>query len=373
MLGLRKRDSSQLSLVLDINSSSVGGGLLWHTGGKPDILHFHRQEFYNLSENNLEMLIALRSVLLKLFEARFSGKKNPASTPFDHVLVSLAAPFYQSKIIAHETKQEKPFIFDEWLVKETIKEEKEKFIKSIGENHTTFEAKVVSINLNGYDVTLPTTVETSSAEITLVFSAADKKLIHEIENEVIKIWGVRRGICFQSFPSLFLNAVYDTYPSMTSGTLVSMTGEVSEVLDISRKKLDKVRILSFGPTTLARALATELKISLPLAYSYLTLFARGDLVEEMSQKIELVLKKVDETWQKIWRENNELSNQPVILTGEDKYLPLVRALVEGVTEGRITIFSTGNKTFLPVPGGNKIRDTRIEIIGNISSSLLKLK
>jgi hypothetical protein len=152
-----------------------------------------------------------------------------------------------------------------------------------------------------------------------------------------------------------------------------MSGEVSEALLISRKRFERLAVFPIGPGSLARAISDELKVSMPLANSYVSIFSKRAFNTEMMDRIEKIAKSVDQRWQEEWKKVFSSPAHSVILISEDKYIPVAKALVGSITEGRITVFDAPDKIFLPKSGSSRVKDSRIDIIGNMSSSLLALK
>jgi hypothetical protein len=342
------------SLVLDITPSSIEAAVLSHGSTGEEAISSFRKEFLNFSSSDTkEIVLILRSVLEKVFTT-YQGKHRGEA--FDHVLVALPAPFFESSVVTRKIQDKKQFLFDEWSLKEVIKEEEKKLRESLGEGYEVFESKVVSATLNGYEVSLPISKHTNEAEVVILFNGAEANFLRAVENEIIRLWGVKRGISFQSFVSLFLTHIYRTNPNVSSAILLTMCGETTEALVTKRKHAQEVEVIPFGPMSLVGALGKEFDVTPVLADSYLDTYREGAFNQATTEDIDRIMEKMESWFKEEW--DKVLKNGPkdIFLVVDDRYLPFMIEMVKNTSGGHVTALSS-----------------RIGTIGKISSSILNLK
>lgn len=383
-----KQDGGENTLIVDVSSGSTGAALLHTTKtGLPEIVTRTRTPFLLKSEPTKEvlesaMITSLETSLgyiageTKQLEAKHYGRS------IDKAVVTLSTPWIESFIRTAKESDDKGFVFSEKNLKEIMKLEKEEFQAKLksepGNNKEIFESAVMNLYLNGYATPSPIKERVTEADASLILSAADKKLLWKIENTLIKSVGLKRGVALHSFLFVFYKVLSHSFQNLHTALLVNMTLEMTDTLFLRHAGEPVSATLPFGPAVMAREVGDKLGIPLEITYSYLKLFADGNLDQTTTETLDRIITEKEEVWKEMWSDivDNIVKSADVpysiFLIVPSGFGRLIRTFFENIFPNRniILVGDTNNFTKELVSGGSEeLQDEKILVISSFSNLL----
>lgn len=276
------------SLVVDISSGSVGAGLVVKKPGGTELVYSYRRDL--LSPQGIEsrgfekhLLVALKAVLERVFhEGLKIFREKGFQLPLDHAMVTLSSPWIKSILLTREVKADYKFSFDRTVAEEMIKREKSNLIE---EGKFIIGPSIMSLSQNGYSVPFPSHKKSREAEVTLLGSKLSESLAENIEAEIRKIFGLKRGVQFQSLPFIMSQIFLEQEKVHNPVALVVAGGECLDIVFLAHGHVRKVVPLNFGAVILIRSISEHLLLPMSVAASALDLLGRGDLTEARQAEI----------------------------------------------------------------------------------------
>lgn len=200
-MGIFSKPAAHSVLLVDLASSSVGIGLYGVRDGRvPELAFTTRVPFAYRADFNHSLIVeacmqALRealSVTLKQGPSRLMAKGYPVS--LNHAIISFSSPWYLSEL-GNDT----------------------------GEFHRRVE------DLYGAKM------EVFESELG-VMSASEKRFIRRIEDEIIRTFGIEKGIGLSSFTFMFSRVISHAFHGIDPAIFVDMTGHTTDVLNLHSGK-----------------------------------------------------------------------------------------------------------------------------------------
>ncbi|MES2214114.1 MAG: hypothetical protein V4465_01860 [Patescibacteria group bacterium] len=295
-----KNDLSNLNLIIDISAGSIGVALVKAPkDGVPHMLASIRPTFYmkkgsSLAERENAMIQSLEDALEKLHEKVVATLPEKGTrSEISKVVIALSSPWLISKTFIKKISKDEPFLLDEVLANEALREEEGRFKKELEQEYVedteVFESRITGIFLNGYETRFPIKKRTQSADLRLIMSATKSSLIKRIENEIIKFFFVKEGVAIESFMAAYFKVFTHAFHDLHSALFVSMTSEITDVLFLKKGQSISTITLSFGTSGILDAIMAEMKAPYELAHSYLALYAENLLAGDVKDRIALIV------------------------------------------------------------------------------------
>jgi hypothetical protein len=307
-------------LIIDINSGSVGAGLVGQRENKDHSLLFATRR--NFSSGKGGMIDALRKTLKNVFVNGLPHlESNNLPSGLDRSVVVLGAPWSSSRHTKHELSSGVAFPFgDEQarvFLREQEKEHKQLF--SDESNHELFENELVSLNINGYDLSAPITHQSTRAVgAGVVSSAANSRLLRQIESEVSNVFGLERGVHIRSFP--FVSSKYGQNDSRSSvrRLVVSFSGDHTEVVEFEGGNVKGHHVFEFGPHTIVSEISSNLDMPHKVAHSHLKLFSQNALDEKRSKEIKNLVSDLEYKWNEEWKGRGPIAEEVYLVSDPEE-------------------------------------------------------
>lgn len=345
-----KRESEAI-LVIDIDSGSTGAATIrTHREGVPELVSSARNPFILPDRPTPE---SMKSAMLASLKLSLSETVSKLGGPAHIALVTLSSPWLSTHQKTVVVENGKGFVFDRSMINKIIAEEAELFATMLKETFTEdseiFEAAITNLYLNGYEVPGPMKEKVKKAEVSFILSATTKELLRNIEDEIIRAVGVKKGVMYQSFMFAFFKVLSHSYQNLHSALLINMSSEITDILFLRNGVSAHNATLPFGPTSVARTLSAKLAIPLEVAYSYLTVFASQEFDSETTSLIDQTLLAVEDEWKRLWQTMGESIPQgkdvpyAVFLVVPRGFEAFVKTFLESVLPGRsIIVLGEGN-------------------------------
>lgn len=285
-------------LILDITSGTVGGIVISkNESGQINVLKTYREIFpFNkpLGGKSIHttMLGALNKVMHEL--SKTSGRVNSV-----HFIMS--SPWITSETKNVLLKFDKPTIVSEHVVKKAIKDEEERFSKTLNlesnrkEKVTIIESKITDIKVNGYSVETVLGETAKELQISFFVSLSTERVTDEIKKEMYRHYRIS-NIQFHS--SAISTLLFLDNLGIKSQDIVFMNihGEVTELAHVNHGRIVGWGSIPVGTRTLMRKYAERSRVSNHLALSDISLVVTGLLTDTAMDTKKDNLEKVQEDW-----------------------------------------------------------------------------
>lgn len=299
----------KLVAIFDIGSGSVGGALVKMPQNKknlPVIIKSTRVDIVDREEIDFDLF--LKDMILALGFASRNLYESKLGAP-DEIFCVLASPWYISETRLIKMSKEHSFTFTKKIVDELLNKEisslnslyKSKYGDSEDNVPEVVEHPIVGVSLNGYQVDDPIGKKTRSIEMNMVISLSPKNCLDKIRETISKNFH-HTPVSFSSFVVSSFVSVRDKYMNHDSYLLLDIGGEVTDVGIISKGVLKDSLSFPYGKKNLFRDICKNLKIEPRDAYEIWNLYSNGTLSEKESSRLVPILKKIEESWSKSFRD-----------------------------------------------------------------------
>lgn len=297
-MSLFSKNNSELVLVLDIGSESVGGAFILKEFGRiPIILNSVRESFRLKSKIDLgrlrsEMLASLDLVCQKLLREVGGRPKK--------IFCILSTPwaYGQLRTIRHE--REKEFRFTEIYAEKLIQDEIASFKKDFDEKSRIIDRRTTKVSLNGYTTEKPHNKKTRAVEIDTFLSLADAEVYADIEDRVHKTF--KQKISFTSEMLSDFITVRNIFDVENDFIILNVGGIASEITVMKDDVLVATGTFAYGYTQIIYDLSRLMNKDVYEIKSLLAIYAEGHLGSALKKYIEKNLSVCVEAWRKHLKE-----------------------------------------------------------------------
>ncbi|MEN9582117.1 MAG: hypothetical protein RL641_71 [Candidatus Parcubacteria bacterium] len=355
------------SLILHIGSDRVIGALgIFSNNDRPHIVEIAEKEVrLGEQESELQFMKLFRDVTSKVAEILSRGGH---FTP-EHIYISLESPWFtgQTRTIYYSKKT--PFIFTEnishSLIDQDFKQYKTEAEEAFGEKLQMLDKSVIVTKLNGFQVSSPIGKKAREVSISYYASLSPKLFLDNLCEDLEKV--LRGKIRFFSSSASLAGALYMTLERYKKLLVVSIGGEVTEVLYLENGILINNSTFPSGRNFLLKTLGNELKQNPLEIFSLLNLCSAGRAHENVTRKVDQIVGVVEKVWRKQLRKSVHdvigpvHSDIPVMTVGSQDTLSLFKNMVNnehltrGAQETAISSKEWGNiiaSDFFKHQGGN---------------------
>lgn len=334
----RRTKASELVLIFDIGSSSVGGALVeLHSDKVPNILLSIREPILLEPETTFDrfFFLTLKSVEIVAEKLSKSGHGSPRK-----IYCVLSSPWYASQTRAVILEKETPFLVNASLHDDLLKKEialfQEEYLAKYGhpnEKVRSLEIKTIRTKLNGYETTEPLNQKARIFEMTLFISLSPELVLNRIGESINRHFHLRK-IKFSSFVMASFVVARDIFAHQENFLLIDLGGEVTDISMVKKSVLRESISFPMGTNFMVRGIAEGMHTSLEEAKSILAIYKDGHAVGTLEQKLEPIINYLKESWLKKFQESlanlsNDISIPSNIFLSIDKeYAELFKNIIK---------------------------------------------
>ncbi len=296
----RVEEQSDLVLVFDIGSSSVGGALfVSQPSGIPKIIMSVREPIPLEMEASFERFLALamkslHNVAHRVFSARMGAPHR--------IVCVLSSPWYVSQNRIISLSEKSPFTFTTKLADSLIKKEislfEEEYLKKYteaGESARLIEFKNIKTTLNGYETPSPLNQKANDLEMAIFIAVSGEQVLKNIEDTISKTFHAK-NIKFCSFGMVSFTVVRDMFSEEEGFLLIDLGGEVTDISMIKKNVLREAISFPMGTSFMIRGVSVGLDCSPEEAKSLISLYKDGHAVGTTLKKLDPVMKDLKTKW-----------------------------------------------------------------------------
>lgn len=301
---------SELVLIFDIGSSSVGAGLIRLAHNEPPrVIHsinepIPYQEKIDPDRLFRDMVESLKKAYEDIIK---QGASHLNGTEFKHVNISRVFYSFTSPWSATQTKtlsikKSEAFTFTHELLNNLMFDEEEKFKKeAIGEQRvfpealSVIERRIIQTRINGYDIKDPFGRKTLKADISY-FSGIVPKSVIDKTMEVSHTFHISKHIKVFTFPLVAYSAIRDMFQDENDFIELRVGGEISDVSIIDDGVITESASFPQGQNHVIRKIAGGLNMTKEETNSFLKLYMEGHAEKDLVIKFGPIIERCMHEW-----------------------------------------------------------------------------
>jgi cell division ATPase FtsA len=309
----KQKKNGEVTLVIDIGSSSVGAALvLISKEVVPKIffstrLHIALQNESEKSRSLTAVTTALESVI-KTVAAEHSVIHKT------HIFFSSPWYFSETKIIKNE--YDSPTLITHHTIDQITKESERKFVENSKSSGEIVEHRIIRTRLNGYDTSNPYNKKAKKVEVTFFASMVAKDVLESVRRIIAKHFRVHRDDV-SSFALAAFNSISGILPSERDYLIVDIRGDVTDVSLITDGALIKSVSFPQGKNNLIQNVANNSGQSQSAALSLIKVAFHND----SDPGVKIDVQKNAEKFKQVWLELYAKTLQEITGGGADVILP----------------------------------------------------
>ncbi|HWH07050.1 MAG TPA: hypothetical protein VNU47_00800 [Candidatus Paceibacterota bacterium] len=262
-MGLLEKTKRQSVALIDIGAASVGGAYAHYAPlAQPVILYTARVPIeYKEGESPEDSMVRALEVLGNIMVNHGAPELHAAtgSARLASVVVSVGAPWQETKIRNEVKEEKKPFLFTKQLLEEILARD----LKDHPERVASGE-QVIATVLNGYDIPNPVGKKTLKAELIILSSTLERAVAEKIQKTLRRSFH-SHDITLTSFMPLAFTVLRDLFPHEKDFLILDVKATSSELGYVRRKLLVNMASIPFGTTDLVDAVTLAHKQELARA------------------------------------------------------------------------------------------------------------
>ncbi|MEK7607666.1 MAG: hypothetical protein AAB484_01940 [Patescibacteria group bacterium] len=361
---------SELALIFDIASSSVGAGLVRLARNEPArVIHSIREVIpYQTTIDPDRLFRDMIEVLKKVYgDIIKQGVTHLTGSEFRHVKIgrifySFASPWSATQTKTLSIKRNEPFVFTHELLNNLMLDEEEKFKKEAIVTRrvspavlSVIERRIIQTRLNGYDVRDPFDKRAREADISY-FSGIVPKLVLDKTMEVCHVSHTSKNIKAYTFSLIAYSAIRDAFPKENDFIHIRIGGEISDVSVIEDGLIMASASFPSGQNNVIRKIAENLNMTKEETFSFLNLYMKDHAKIVSGDRSEIVISRFMNEWVVSLRavleklENSMFLPQKLFLIMDGELTDLfVKALETDMTNNSNITDTAFNVTLLDTP------------------------
>lgn len=304
-MGIFSGEKSELGLVFDISSSSVGAALFHIEKSKiPKIIQVVREPIMLLPKMDVDQFLSLTFKTLSTVAEKIS--KAGVGAP-KKIFCLLGPTWYGSQTRVIKLAKNTPFTFttklaDELIQKEVhlFKEEHSLQYLEEGEQSVPIELKNLKIALNGYPTENPLDQRAEELEMTIFISMGGRFFLERVQG-IIRDHFHREEIKFSSLAMASFTTVRDLN-ALGDFLLVDIGGEMTAIALVKKDILSESSSFPMGRNFIIREAARELGTTLEEAKSLISLYKDEHAEGRVRIKLEKAIGQARSDWLKKFQE-----------------------------------------------------------------------
>lgn len=339
-----RHGDSELALILDIGSGSVGAAFTQSAGARaPEVLFATRADipFQTTAEPSRLPPLLLRTLAQVMLSVQAEGLphiRGPRGRRgISRAVVTLSAPWMDSKTTLFRLEQKKEISLTHRVIAELLQEDRNASTP-LRRDETLVEEEIIKAAVNGYETAKPFGKSATEFAFTVFSSFSAATLIDGIEDTIAHSLHVRRT-SFHSFSLAAFAVIRELFPERESFLFLDVSGEMSELSLVKKRALVGSATFPFGKNELVRSIASRTGLPRSGAETALRLHGEGRKEKAGSSgQEEPVL-----TGARLWSarfgealgtlaEHSLLPNEVLLACDDDAASLLVRAIEQSTAE-----------------------------------------
>ncbi len=303
LFSFSKKNNEENSLVFNIGSGSVSGGIIKFTE-KPgeDVVYYHKeniafQQDVSVPKHIANMKSALANLASKIQAEGLKGNdgKTKKKIKLGRVFYFFSSPWGTSQTKTIRVSESKPFKVTESYLNHIIDEQEKKLQIDIAKSGKIIERKIVQIKINGYAVEHFINQSTTNLELSVFFTVVPNEVL-EIVNEAISLtFNLKHVWCHSSALANF-SLVRDMFHHISDYISIDISEEITEISIIRNNLISNMATIPLGRNSFIRELSKILNVGEEIADSQIKMHLAKNNDELANMKLAVEMDKAAKTW-----------------------------------------------------------------------------
>lgn len=242
-----KRSRHSLA-VLDIDSASVGGALVFTNGTDTPTICYTKRLSIEARDTSGEVSDLLRTLdqlgEYLVTEGGPALRQLSGSGHIDTALISLGTPWQETKIRKEVLMNETPFLFTHSLLHNIVSKD-----TALKDEHMLVSQSVVATVLNGYSIEDPFGKKATRVELSILSATLDQTVAKSIETRVRSFFHTRRNT-LSAYAPIAYRMVRELFPHEKNFLVIDVSLEGTDIAMVKRNVLANVGSLGLGSKSL---------------------------------------------------------------------------------------------------------------------------
>lgn len=246
-----KRAQGHSVALIDIGSSSVGGAYAHFEEGKQPVIYYtarvdiEPKKDEGITESMLRSLAFLERLLIE--EGAPQLRRETGSGSVAKVLVTVAAPWQETKVTQTHIEKPEPFTFTRAHLEEAARA-----IAPTREGRVSSGYKVISTALNGYEIPHPFGKRVRRADLVLLSSSLEKHAIDRVRASLRRAFHAH-DVVFLAFAPVASEVFAHLHPAQGDFVVLDVSGAGTDLAFVKRGHLREACTVACGTHHLLKA------------------------------------------------------------------------------------------------------------------------
>lgn len=288
-----KKNKESYSLVFNIGSGSVSGGVVRFTEAPGENVTFYAKENILFQEeiSTPKHLELMKSALTTL--AHKIQKGGPKK--IDRVFYIFSSPWSISQTKVIKVKESKPFKVTESYLNHIVEEQEKNFQTEIAKSGKIIERKIIQAKINGYSVNDFYNKTTKELEVSVFFTVVPENILKTVEEAVSKTFIVGEVWC-HSLALATQSVIKNLFPQKEDFISLEVSEEITDISIVKNNVMISSASIPLGRNDFMRALSKELKVTEEIADSQIKMHGSNSNDELGNMKLSVAMDKAGLDW-----------------------------------------------------------------------------
>jgi cell division ATPase FtsA len=289
-----KKNKESYSLVINIGSGSVSGGIVEFTEKSGEkVIHYAKEVFPFQEEISVSKHLTLMQSSLSTLVEKI---RKSSSEKVSRIFYIFSSPWSISQTKVIRIKESKPFKVTESYLDHQIELQEKQFQTEIATVGKIIEKKIIQVKINGYVVNDFYNKTTKDLEITVFFTVVPENILSSVEEAVSKTYSVNNIWC-HSLSLSFFSIIRDFFPNKEDFIHMDVSEEITDICIIKDSVLVSSASIPLGRNDFMRELAKSLNVTSEIADSMVRMHSAKNNDELGALKLAVAMDKAAISWQ----------------------------------------------------------------------------
>lgn len=314
-MSLFNKDSSETcsyAALFDIGNGSVGAALVRFEQNKiPTVLYSTRspisfQELPKYEQLTKSMLSTFLDTVIKLQTEGFpileEKNKNNKAIRIEEVLCVYTSPWAVLMPKTFTLSEGKTMTVSEKMLHRHLEKETKRFLEQLEtqpksiQSPKLIESKILQTMLNGYATQNPQGKSAETMQVDMVLSAIPSGIYEETLKIINQLIDNKQKGHYHTLTLITFSVLQDIYRAANGFVLINVSSEITDVGIVQGGTLIETASFPKGKSHVLRRVADRFKTVPEEATSLLSIHFAGENAATQKEKIEEILKEVEQEW-----------------------------------------------------------------------------
>jgi cell division ATPase FtsA len=361
-----KKNKESYSLVFNISSGSVSGGVIRFTEAPGENVSFYAKEIIPFQK---EISVPKHLELMKTSLNTLADKiRKNCQKKIDRVFYIFSSPWCASQTKTIRVKESKTFKVTSDYLNHLIDEQEKTFQTDITKAGKAIERKIIQVKLNGYIVDDFYNKSTKELEVSVFFTVVPENVLQTVEQAVSKVFLVNDVWC-HSLALTCQSIIKNFYPQKNDFIYIDISEEITDISIIMNNIMVNNVTLPLGRNDFIRELSKVLNVSKEIADSQISIHNAKANDDLGSMKLAVAMDKAGLDWlSKISQILNDLREKvyvpdSIFLIVSNDLIPFLKEKIE--KQDFKVVLLDNKKIKPPIPGNDIIFKLGLMFLDNL--------